>query len=183
MKDYYKILGVDKSVSATEIKKTFRRKALLTHPDKSKTNTKDEFIELFEAYEILSNKKKRERYDKLYHLFFNETTDIKDEELKTDIKQILAKGQVYADDFRKFDKEILKEILWELFFGVDDLLFAATVTTFFGLWTILKGIMNLDFPYIFVGCVVTIVGLFFVKLKIDRVEKTSRQQNVSSMVR
>lgn len=183
MKDYYKILGVDKSVSATEIKKTFRRKALLTHPDKSKTNTKEEFIELFEAYQILSNKKKRERYDKLYHLFFNETTDVKDEELKTDIKQILAAGKVYADDFRKFDKEILKAILWELVVGVDDLLFAAAVTTLFGLWTILKGIINLDFPYTLVGCVVTIVGLFLINLKIDRVEKSSRQQNESAIPR
>src|SRR5688572_32716673 len=104
MKDYYKILGVNKSVSGTEIKKTFRRKALLIHPDKSKTDTKDEFIELLEAYEVLSNKKKRERYDKLYHLFFTEATEIQDEKLQIDIKQIVAKGQVYANDFRKFDK-------------------------------------------------------------------------------
>ena len=177
MKDYYKILGVDKSVSATEIKKTFRRKALLIHPDKSKTDTKDEFIDLFEAYEVLSNKRKRDKYDKLYHLFFSETTEIKDEELKADLRQILAKGQIYAGDFRKFDKEVLGEILLELFFGLDNLLFAATVTTFFGIWTILKGAMNLDFGYTLVGCIATIAGLFFGKLKIDRIKKTSRQQS------
>ncbi|MFN8844624.1 MAG: J domain-containing protein [Chryseotalea sp.] len=50
MKDFYKIIGVDKNATLSDIKKRFRENALLIHPDKSGKNTKDDFIELYEAY-------------------------------------------------------------------------------------------------------------------------------------
>ena len=74
MKDYYKILAIDKKASGTEVKKSFRRKALLTHPDKTNRNTKEEFIDVYEAYAILSDKRKREKFDRLYDLFFSSTS-------------------------------------------------------------------------------------------------------------
>src|SRR5688572_24995396 len=132
MKDYYTILRVNKKSSGTEIKKAFRRKALLIHPDKSKTNTKEDFIELYEAYAILCDKKKRDKYDKLHDLFFNSTTETPDNELKKDLIKISEKGLVYADNFRKFDKEVLGLILAELFFGVEELFMPALACFVFG---------------------------------------------------
>lgn len=66
-KDYYKVLGVDRKASADEIKKTFRKLAMKYHPDRNKDNKQSEekFKEINEAYEVLSDPKKRERYDQL----------------------------------------------------------------------------------------------------------------------
>jgi len=174
MKDYYKILGVDKTVSGTEIKKRFRQQALQVHPDKSRTNTTDEFIELFEAYEILSKKKKRDRYDKLYSLLSTETTEVKDEKLRTDIKRILDKGRVYAGDFIKFDREILGQIILELFFDPSYVLFASGASIFFGLWTIIKGLTILEWDYSLIGVALTTIGVILARSKIIEIQKTSR---------
>jgi len=174
MKDYYKILGVDKKSPGIEIKRQFRIKALSTHPDKTNKDTKAEFIEVYEAFAVLSDKKKKERYDKLYDVFFLEQKEFKKDDLKIDLKYIDEKGNVYAENFKLFDKDILGRLLLELFFSVDDLLFASIVATFFGLWTIGKGLFFLDFEYSIVGLILTVVGLFFGKLKVNRVIKTSR---------
>ncbi|MHB1330743.1 MAG: DnaJ C-terminal domain-containing protein [Minisyncoccota bacterium] len=61
-KDYYKILGVEKSASEEDIKKAFRKLAHQYHPDK-KEGDEAKFKELNEAYSVLSDKKKREQYD------------------------------------------------------------------------------------------------------------------------
>ncbi|XP_063987569.1 dnaJ homolog subfamily C member 7-like isoform X2 [Diachasmimorpha longicaudata] len=70
-KDYYKILGVDKAASIEDIKKAYRKRALVHHPDRhssaSVTEKKEQekkFIEIGEAYTILSDPKKRSRYDR-----------------------------------------------------------------------------------------------------------------------
>ena len=62
MKDYYKILGVNKNASEEEIKKAFRKLAHAHHPDKSGGN-EAKFKEASEAYSVLSDKKKRAQYD------------------------------------------------------------------------------------------------------------------------
>lgn len=65
IRDYYKLLGVTPNASATEIKQAYRRLARLYHPDVN-TMTRDEQIKrLNEAYEILSNTRRRTAYDKL----------------------------------------------------------------------------------------------------------------------
>lgn len=61
-KDYYKILGVEKSASQDEIKKAFRKAAHKYHPDK-KDGDEAKFKEANEAYQILSNPQKRQQYD------------------------------------------------------------------------------------------------------------------------
>lgn len=64
-KDYYKVLGIAKSAKDDEIKKAYRKMALRYHPDKNKTiGAEEKFKEVAEAYEVLSDKKKRDIYDK-----------------------------------------------------------------------------------------------------------------------
>jgi molecular chaperone DnaJ len=68
-RDYYEILGVDRNVTAEELKKAFRRAALKHHPDRNK-NDKDaetKFKESAEAYEVLSDPDQRARYDRFGH--------------------------------------------------------------------------------------------------------------------
>uniref|UniRef100_A0A182J5P0 J domain-containing protein n=1 Tax=Anopheles atroparvus TaxID=41427 RepID=A0A182J5P0_ANOAO len=63
-KDFYKILGVPKTATDDEIKKAYRKLALKYHPDKNKSPQAEErFKEVAEAYEVLSDKKKRDIYD------------------------------------------------------------------------------------------------------------------------
>lgn len=62
MKDYYKILGVERGASEDEVKKAFRKLAHTYHPDKS-GGDEAKFKEVSEAYSVLSDKKKRQQYD------------------------------------------------------------------------------------------------------------------------
>ena len=62
-KDYYKILGVDRNARAEEIKKAFRKKAHLHHPDKGNGNA-EKFKEANEAYQVLGNAEKKKQYDR-----------------------------------------------------------------------------------------------------------------------
>jgi curved DNA-binding protein len=66
-KDYYKILGVNKSASQDDIKKAYRKLALKYHPDKNQGNktAEEKFKEITEANEVLSDPEKRKQYDKL----------------------------------------------------------------------------------------------------------------------
>lgn len=62
MKDYYKILGVEKNASKDDVKRAFRKLASKYHPDK-KTGDEAKFKEISEAYATLSDEKKRAQYD------------------------------------------------------------------------------------------------------------------------
>jgi curved DNA-binding protein len=66
-KDYYKILGVNKTASEDEIRKAFRKLARQYHPDVAgnKAGAEDKFKEVNEAYEVLSDPEKRRKYDQL----------------------------------------------------------------------------------------------------------------------
>ena len=66
-KDYYKILGVERKASADDIRKSYRKLAMQFHPDKNPGDKKaeDKFKEINEAYQVLSDEKKRARYDQL----------------------------------------------------------------------------------------------------------------------
>ena len=68
-RDYYEVLGVGKGASDDEIKKAFRKLAIKYHPDKNPGNKEAEakFKEANEAYSVLSDKTKRQRYDQFGH--------------------------------------------------------------------------------------------------------------------
>ncbi len=93
MKDYYKILGLTKNCDNKEIKIAYRKKAIFWHPDKnSSLEANDRFIEVKEAYEILSDFQKRKTYDNLFQ----------NTEQKT-------KNQEKEHEFYKWTEEAVKE--------------------------------------------------------------------------
>ncbi len=68
-RDYYEVLGVDRQASADEIKRAYRKSALKFHPDRNPGDAEAEakFKEAAEAYEVLSDSEKRQRYDRFGH--------------------------------------------------------------------------------------------------------------------
>ncbi len=72
-RDYYEVLGVERSATPEEIKKAYRKKAIQYHPDKNPGDreAEEKFKEAAEAYDVLSNADKKARYDKYGHAGLN----------------------------------------------------------------------------------------------------------------
>jgi DnaJ-class molecular chaperone len=126
IKDYYKILNVNKKASTLKIKKTFRKLVKELHPDvkKSKT-TRDDFVEIIEAYEVLSHRIKRIQYDKLYDFLilkkevkgYNKKHDTWENHIEKSIEKSQRKAKKYTSDSpKKFRNRVKK---WKLGFIFD----------------------------------------------------------------
>lgn len=96
-KDYYKILNVSRYASAQEIKSAYRTMSMKWHPDKNPgIDVTSVMQDINEAYTILKDEDKRERYNKEYDTFFAQLPNtskeydynIKDDTLKNDITRV-----------------------------------------------------------------------------------------------
>jgi curved DNA-binding protein CbpA len=91
--NYYEILELERNASLTDIKKAYKRLALLYHPDKNPgVDTNEHFMKISTAYQVLSNEKTRDKYD-----LYGET--VIDYDLKTP-------DELFKELFSKFDPEI-----------------------------------------------------------------------------
>jgi molecular chaperone DnaJ len=107
-RDYYQVLGVERTASPEEIKKAYRKLALQHHPDRNPGNAQAEekFKEAAEAYEVLGDADKRRRYDQFGHegmrgTDFRPFTDINDIfSTFSDIFGSGAGGSIFEDVFR-----------------------------------------------------------------------------------
>lgn len=136
MKDYYKILGLERSAKQIDIRRAYRQKARHLHPDVNKSETAHEdFIELTEAYQILKSPRKKVRYDKILdlHLSGKTYTSAKkvnrrkrwESKVKNYAKQGRAKGdEYYGYSQSKFKKKNEKSSNWDFFSGVLDIVFS-----------------------------------------------------------
>ena len=71
-RDFYEVLGVNKTASAAELKSAYRKLALQFHPDRNKaSDAAEKFKEISEAYEVLANPEKRQTYDQFGHSAFS----------------------------------------------------------------------------------------------------------------
>lgn len=165
MKDYYRILGVGKYATTDDIKKVFRKKALLIHPDKSGRDTRNEFIELFEAYEILVDPQKRKRYDLIYDWIDAPAAEQKDEKLKKDILSIHERGISYAGNFNKFNRDVIIVIWIDLLFG--KAMIGAVALTVIGVCTIGKGAIDFALDYFLIGTGMTLAGIWLAKIRVN----------------
>lgn len=114
MKDYYKILGLTRDASPESIKQRFRELAFENHPDVSeKNNACEVFVEIYEAYHILSQPDKKSRYDSLYDKYTdNARMNISNEDrLITDIEKDASLAREKAQQktrvkYRDFIKDL-----------------------------------------------------------------------------
>ena len=119
-RDYYEILGVAKTASAEEIKKAYRKKAIEFHPDKNPNDktAEEKFKEAAEAYEILSDQNKRQRYDQFGHagtkfegggFNWSDFSHGNDDFLRDVFASFFGSGGQFSGGFRNFTRGFAEE--------------------------------------------------------------------------
>ena len=172
MKDYYKILEIGRAASEKEIKKAYRLLATKFHPDKnSQPDATTKFIELTEAYEVLSNNRRRQHYDQL--LKYQEQHSVINEQKRTlwenEVKQASyngkQRGAKYAQNFDYFSKEVIGNTililaldigLGMIFGDITSLLTFSFIVTVIGLVVTVISFDNSEMMIL--GLLMTIIG-------------------------
>ena len=110
MSDYYKILGIAKDSDQIQIRKAFRQLALLHHPDKNKNSeeSKVKFMELVQAYEVLSDEIARERYD------FNTVNEKNFQKFNWTHSADFANFYSYENLKREYNENIVSGGMWDI---------------------------------------------------------------------
>ena len=155
--NYYKILGISTDSSEDEIKRAFRKRALQTHPDRSKNNSSESFMLVFEAYQILKNNRLRSDYDKAL-------SDGNFSQLQDYLTKIRSKAKSYANDFSKFKWDFYLFFVLDMLLIHRNLSFAALALILIGSWSIIDGAIHLNTPIIFIGCGLVFFGAVFMTL-------------------
>jgi DnaJ-class molecular chaperone len=108
--DYYKILGIAKDSDQIQIRNAFRQLALLHHPDKNKNSeeSKVKFMELVQAYEVLSDEKARERYD------FNTVNEKNFQKFNWTPSADFANFYSYENLKREYNENKISGGMWEI---------------------------------------------------------------------
>lgn len=109
-KDYYLILGIEFGASDDIIKKTYREMSLRWHPDKSNEKDANKMMyDINEAYYILSNHLKRERYNKEY-IRYKQQSSFVDNHLKTNFRCYDIKDEAVKNDIENARKKSIKDV-------------------------------------------------------------------------
>ncbi len=122
-KDYYEILGISKSANNIDIKKAYKRLAMRYHPDRNKgdKSCEEKFKKIKEAYEVLSDKKKRSMYDQYGHTDFNQNNGYNDFtsgfSSSADFGDIF--GDVFGDIFGSRKSKSKKNVGSDIYCNVD----------------------------------------------------------------
>jgi DnaJ-class molecular chaperone len=108
--DYYKILGITKDSNQIQIRKAFRELALQYHPDKNKNSeeSKEKFMEIVQAYEVLSDVKARERYD------FNTVNEKKFQKFNWTPSADFANFYSYENLKREYNENQISGGMWDI---------------------------------------------------------------------
>ena len=102
-RDYYEILGVSKTATDDEIKKSYRKLAMQYHPDKNDSpDAEEKFKEISEAYAVLSDTEKRSSYDKFGHAGINNRYTQEDIFRNADFSSFNDLGDIFGDIFGSF---------------------------------------------------------------------------------
>ena len=132
-RDYYDILGVDRLAAAAEIKRAYRELAMRHHPDRNQGNTAAEalFKEAAEAYEVLSDDRRRRTYDRFGHEGMNPTHGMGSGFASVD--DIFGQFGDIFEDFFGFNKEDAKprkgaDLKLELVVDFEDAIFGTTTS-------------------------------------------------------
>ena len=123
MKNYYHILRINNLAIQSDIKTAYRQLALDFHPDKnSDLNANQKFIEINEAYQVLSNHIRRKHYDELLlyqekHKSLNERKRHRwEQEVNRASNRGQNKAEKYSNDFDYFSKKVLSQTIFIILF-------------------------------------------------------------------
>jgi len=188
--NYYEILGVGPNATKDEIKKAYRQLALKWHPDKNKNaNAHEKFIEINQAYLLLSDDEARAKYEKEFEYYYatnkrekatifetktnyqeNTTQDFEDEDLRNWTKNAKQQAEEYArmsfEEFASMIKDIIKEVGIQ---GATAFIYAISgVVGASSIFTLIYGIRYSDVTQI-------LLALFFLGLSVLGFSFTSKR--------